>query len=95
MTRGCSCRVDAAREKARRRREKREGLPALVRHIRAHQSTVEDWTRHRDDRPEGVREEVWRDPLFEPAEPASEQEARFVRTRRLRRRQLRQWGGQA
>lgn len=95
MMHGCSCRVDAARNAARRRQERREGKPAFVRHIRAHQSVVEDWTRHRDDRPEGVREEVWCDPLYTPDSPATEQEARFLQTRRLRRRQLRLWGDDA
>jgi hypothetical protein len=59
---------------------------AAKRYIRAHQSVKQDWTRHDDSCPDGVRERVWTDPFYTPSAFASEQERRFVEIRRMRRR---------
>lgn len=69
----------------------RDREEAFRRHALAHESVVSDWTKHRDERPEGVREELWKDPLYDPDNP-SEIEKRFLRTRRKRRQHLR-WSG--
>jgi hypothetical protein len=59
--------------------------------VQAHESVVDDWTEHHDDRPDGVRERVWLDPLYEPVNP-TETEKRFVKKRKIRRRTL-EWRG--
>jgi hypothetical protein len=93
MLTGCSCRVDAAIERAAERQKERDGVYARDRRVVAHASVLEDWTEHHDERPEDVRREVWVDPFFEPVNP-THPERRFVQTRRIRQRTLRWRGGQ-
>jgi hypothetical protein len=59
--------------------------------VRAHESVIDDWTEHHDDRPDDVRAEVWFDPLHEPSNP-TDAEKRFLQMRKIRRRTL-EWRG--
>ena len=93
--RGCSCHVNTARRRKREQRDREEGILAVGEIVEAHESVKEDWTNRYDSRPTDVRERVWFDPLFTPVD-ATEKEEKFIRTRRIRRRNLRfQRGGQA
>lgn len=58
-----------------------DAVAVARRHVHAHESAVDEWTQHRDERPADIREEVWRDPLYSPVEPANAVEARFLETR--------------
>ncbi|WP_435180465.1 hypothetical protein [Halorussus sp. AFM4] len=78
---------------AKQRRQRRRERAPERRRIHAHQSVRQDWTRHHDDCPDGVRREVWINPFFEPETFVSEKERRFVQTRKMRRRRMVQWEG--
>ena len=71
--------------------EERPREEEFARRVRAHESVKEDWTERFDDRPEDIRPAVWHDPLYEPSNP-TEKEARFIKTRHIRRRVL-EWTG--
>lgn len=93
-TTGCSCHVDAVRQEKRRKRDRQEGVAVFGRIVEAHESVKEDWKEYHDRRPDDVREAVWFDPLYTPTNP-TEKEQKFIKTRRIRRRNLRfERGGQ-
>lgn len=80
--------MDAVRRRKREQRERQEGILAAGEIVEAHESVKEDWTNRHDSRPTDVRERVWFDPLFTPVD-ATEKEQQFIKTRRIRRRNLR------